>query len=822
MEPNSVDTNILKALQEFADKHNVALDDLCQTWLAHHQPELSNTSPQQPLLDAIFNFAEDGIFVINEQGYYINANPSACHIVGYTHDELCQMHIKDLRFPEEHPGVMPRLNAMKEAGGVHIPELKLRHKNGSVVWVSLNVSTMQIGDQNLLLGISRDISHQKETETALRESEARYRTLFERATDAILIVNVQTLQIVDSNEQAYLHLGFRREEIMQEPIYSVIAETDYQRFQKHLERVIMHGYFSEEIRLHMKNNNSRYALVSTRSISLDGQNHFLIMWRDITEIKQIEDSLYFTSQQGWKESDENFINSLTIHLSEKLNVDYVFIGELIEPERQFIHSVAMAHGDKLIDNITYELADTPCENVIDKALCCYPNNVQNLFPKDLDLKYLDIEGYMGMPLWRSNGDPIGIIVLMHSQPLVNIALSEKVLRVVAVRAAHELEQQQAKLALQKSEALYSSVIRSMAEGIVVHQPDGRIIDANIQAERVLGLTYDQLIGRDSIDPRWHTIHEDGSPFPGETHPAVVTLQTGDPQHNVMMGVYKPDGGLSWISINSEPLTLSDGQQQGVVASFNDVTSLREAQEKQRQAELMGLEYEKQEELNELRSRVISLISHEFRTPMTVIVTSTSLLRMKVDILEKEELLKRLQKIDKQVTILNNMVDQVTAVNKSSYGAYQIQLIRVNIQEFFTNILNEINIVFEKHAPISLTLDTSQKSYLLDENLLHQISWNLISNAVKYTPQDGHITLICQCIDQQLTLNVRDTGIGIPEEDQAHLYDTFYRAHNVGSISGTGLGLAIVKHACQTLDGHIEFTTEVGSGTEFIVEIPLDG
>ncbi|MHC0068861.1 PAS domain S-box protein, partial [Nostoc sp. UIC 10890] len=133
-------------------------------------------------------------------------------------------------------------------------------------------------------------------------------------------------------------------------------------------------------------------------------------------------------------------------------------------------------------------------------------------------------------------------------------------------------------ALLESEQRYRSVITVMAEGIVLQQSDGRITACNDSAERILGLTADEMMGQTSIDPRWQAIHEDGTSFPGSTHPAIVTLRTGKPQFNVIMGVYKPDGSLSWISINSLPLFESDeSKPYAVVASFTDITVRKQAQ-----------------------------------------------------------------------------------------------------------------------------------------------------------------------------------------------------------------------------------------------------
>ena len=121
------------------------------------------------------------------------------------------------------------------------------------------------------------------------------------------------------------------------------------------------------------------------------------------------------------------------------------------------------------------------------------------------------------------------------------------------------------------------IFLAMAEGLVIQSQSGEVVDANPAAERVLGLSRDQLLGRTSLDPAWRAVREDGSPFPGHEHPAMVTLRTGLPLHDVVMGVHLPDGGQRWIRINSEPVpALRAGDERGVVATFVDITEARTA------------------------------------------------------------------------------------------------------------------------------------------------------------------------------------------------------------------------------------------------------
>ena len=151
--------------------------------------------------------------------------------------------------------------------------------------------------------------------------------------------------------------------------------------------------------------------------------------------------------------------------------------------------------------------------------------------------------------------------------------------------AELIERQRIEQELRVSEERYRSVVAVMSEGIVLQQADGQITACNDSAERILGLTAQQMQGLTSVDPRWQAIYEDGSPFPGELHPAMVTLRTGKPQSNVIMGIHKPDESLTWISINSQPL-IHPGETQAyaVVTSFSDITKRREAEEKLRKSE----------------------------------------------------------------------------------------------------------------------------------------------------------------------------------------------------------------------------------------------
>jgi diguanylate cyclase (GGDEF)-like protein/PAS domain S-box-containing protein len=197
--------------------------------------------------------------------------------------------------------------------------------------------------------------------------------------------------------------------------------------------------------------------------------------------------------------------------------------------------------------------------------------------------------YAGVPLRSAEGDALGTLCIADDAPRTLSATEIGHLRDFAAWAERELTtgqlseallcQQETEDALRLSEARYAAVLASLSEGILVQDADGDIRSCNASAERILGLSADQLMGQQSIDPRWRAVHEDGSPFPGEEYPAMMTLRTGEAQEGVIMGVHKPDGALTWISVNAHPLHYRDDDTpRGVACSFVDITQHKQYEE----------------------------------------------------------------------------------------------------------------------------------------------------------------------------------------------------------------------------------------------------
>ncbi|MCB0115905.1 MAG: PAS domain S-box protein, partial [Caldilineaceae bacterium] len=390
---------------------------------------------------------------------------------------------------------------------------------------------------------------------------------------------------------------------------------------------------------------------------------------------------------------------------------------------------------------------------------------------------------------------------------MNLQLEQRVAeRTAELKAGEE--------ALRASEERYRTLITTMSEGIVLQGRDGAIHTCNEAAAQILGLSMDQLLGRTSADSRWRAVHEDGSPFAGETHPAMVTLSTGEPCSDVIMGVYKPDGELRWISINSRPV-FKPGQKlpEAVVVTFSDVSQRIEAE----QALERALQHEK--ELGELKSRFVSMTSHEYRTPLAAILATTETLsryRSRMDAAQVDE---RLDRIRTQVMHMKGLVEDVSQLERIQAGRMPFKPEETQLDVLCLEIIEEVQATSRRHDRIAFDCPQRPVFADIDVQLMRQIIANILTNALKYSTEGQAVRFSLTQDDETITLSIADRGIGIPEEDMAHLFDPFHRGNNVGVISGTGLGLSIAKQALKLHNGSVEVNSRLGEGATFTISLP---
>jgi signal transduction histidine kinase len=255
------------------------------------------------------------------------------------------------------------------------------------------------------------------------------------------------------------------------------------------------------------------------------------------------------------------------------------------------------------------------------------------------------------------------------------------------------------------------------------------------------------------------------------------------------------------------------------------SSVAHEQERREQAEMVeaGIRnaLEKEKELSELKSRFISMTSHEFRIPLTIILSSAELLEHYSHRWSEEKKQMHLWRIQTSVMHMTQLLSDVLTIGKTEAGSLKFEPMPMDLVGLCRNIVEEMQINVQQEYRLTFVTLGECSNAQMDEKLLRHILTNLLSNAIKFSPEGDVTQFDLICNQETAVFRIQDSGIGIPKQDQEQLFKTFHRASNVGTIAGTGLGLAIVKRCVDLHRGQIAVESEVGVGSTFTVTLPLN-
>ncbi len=303
------------------------------------------------------------------------------------------------------------------------------------------------------------------------------------------------------------------------------------------------------------------------------------------------------------------------------------------------------------------------------------------------------------------------------------------------------------------------------------------------------------------------VRKDGTEFPIE----------------ISLGNYEIDGKVSVIAFISDITVRKKSEEE--IRKLNDeleatvekrTVELTDAlHELERSKEELNKSLEKEKELNELKSNFVSTASHEFRTPLSTVLSSAYLIEKYFSTEDQPKREKHLQRIISSVNMLTDILNDFLSVGKIEEGKVQVRLAEFDIEKIMKMILEEIkNNLKNKQETVYCHEGNSVVS--LDPSLLKHIVMNLVSNASKFSSEGKRIEIKTVNTKKRVSLSVRDYGIGISKEDQKHLMERFFRASNAGNIQGTGLGLHIVAKYAEFMNGLVTYKSELDKGTEFLV------
>jgi PAS domain S-box-containing protein len=261
---------------------------------------------------------------------------------------------------------------------------------------------------------------------------------------------------------------------------------------------------------------------------------------------------------------------------------------------------------------------------------------------------------------------------------------------------------------------------------------------------------------------------------------------------------------------------------------NDLEQKVELRTEQLQETLLQLQNSKEEltkalskekELSDLKSRFVSMASHEFRTPLSTILSSASLVAKYTETAQQENRDKHINRIKTSVSNLTDLLNEFLSIGKIEDGKIIAHYSHFNIKELLETVCAEMQNLVKAGQRIKYTHQGNEVVYL-DPSLLRNVILNLLSNAIKFTPENGAIIIAGAANDKEVIISVKDSGLGISKEDQEHLFERFFRGTNAANIQGTGLGLHIVSKYIELMDGQISYNSELEKGTEFIIKFTL--
>lgn len=411
----------------------------------------------------------------------------------------------------------------------------------------------------------------------------------------------------------------------------------------------------------------------------------------------------------------------------------------------------------------------------------------SIFPVEVSLNHFEINGEM-------------MVMALISDVTERKKADEKILQ---LNAELEKRVEERTHALEESQLLYRTIARNFPNGMIsVFDKDLNYIFAEGLEMYRMGITSDELKGTNYLSRLPDSIKNNiqnnlKKVFQGENISFEIEVK-----------------GRTYM-LNAVGLQNQDGDINQILVVEQNITKLKTAEENMRSA------LEKERYLNELKSRFVSMASHEFRTPLTSVLSSTSLLSKymgKEGTEEKQE--KHINRIKSSVHHLTAILNDFLSLDKLEEGKVELHLTTFDIKEFASELTEEIQEMAKKGQQISYEHE-GETEVNLDKQMLKHILNNLLSNAVKYSLEDKEIIFRTSIDKDGLTIMVKDNGIGIPKEEQAQMFERFFRAKNAFNIQGTGLGLNIVKKYVDMSGGSISFESESGIGTTFVVKLPLE-
>ncbi|MCE1189316.1 MAG: PAS domain S-box protein [Ignavibacteria bacterium] len=730
----------------------------------------------------------------------------------------------------------------------------------------LNKITFNIANAIIIL---RNKDERRRAELALRQSEARYYSLFNLMEEGVAINEVITNEqgdivdyiIIDVNQGFYKHTPYKDTQVIGRTateLYSMSSSMIRQWWKEHaaIKTPVKTEYY------HAPEN--RWFLITTTPPE---ENRFATIFTEITERKRIEaernaNLVFFqnmneinTAIHSSKDFDTMIQETLKV-VVRLFNCDRAWVIYPCDPEAEYWELVKVYTKPEFAESDQQYFKKIPMDDEVRRVNLLartydYPVTFGRGSQYTLSEKFCQDYNFRALictALYPKIDKPWGFGLHQCLYDRIWTPEELNLLQEIGRRLADGLTGMLILRNLQESENKFSKAFKHSPTALSISSFEtGIYLDVNENLLQALGYERSELIGANAIDLQiWDDINKRNE---------FLKMLVKDGQVKEYEFKFRCKNGDIRLGQTSGTL-ITINQEKCILLQANDITDkknserelenyrlhleelvrvrtkeyselnekLHEQLEQKRQIEyLLNKSLEKEKELSEMKSRFISTTSHEFRTPLTSVLSSIQMIRRYKDRWNDELFEEHFERINRSIGNLTRLLDDILTINKVESGKTSFNPQYENLHGLCLDIIEEIGQYITPSHSFDFIYTPSEQFYYFDIKLLKRILQNLLSNAFRYSPEGGKVKLKIDFIAREklLRITITDEGIGIPQKERSHLFEPFFRARNTGDIVGTGFGLSIVKHSVDLHRGGISFQSREGSGTKFIITIPTE-
>lgn len=771
-----------------------------------------------------------------DDGRVIDVNQQFLEMLGYTRDEMIGKNGTEIQLWTSDTQRLQLVERLRKNEELNSVEIEYNNSAGQKGTALLSTANIEIQGEPCVLSMVYDITSRKQA-----QQEVNFQAKLLNTVGQAVVATDLDGYITYWNHAAEQIYGWLFDEVRGRPVTEIRPIILPDSATKTMLDEMRRGQpWTEELQARHRDGTQFPLLVTFTPIMDEGVFCGVIsVANDISQLKESIErlSLLYEMAKGLASTAVDDAQNLYRLLYEQVGLNLFnaphFVIAQFHEDTQTIQAEYAIVDNEIVDPSTFpprEVGVGPVSRSIQERRTLIVNPLED-FHKAMAAQLKPVligderipESALYVPL--VSGDKVyGVMSLQHYEPNVFNHKDVSLVETIATQAATVLENaqlyqtvsshaetlelrvQERTAELESARDWVASILASTTDAILLVDQYANLVEANpafeeqfqYTANALAGHSMTKIITRNSIA----TLLD-----------AISKAIEGSKTIEFDAVCIRNDNTLFEAEFSVTPLLHQVEAEPKVVCVIHDVSRHKQIEASLRSA------LDKEKELNELKMRFSSMVSHEFRTPLSVILSSADILMRYSDRLSEERKLTKLNDIENQVNRLVNMLDNILSLSRAESVDLEVTRKSVELNEICIEVVEEIQKTTDQHQ-VTLNITGQPRTVTIDPNLISDVIRNLLSNSIKYSPEGGAVTLTCDFEQEQVVLTVKDNGLGIPEDDLIRLFDAFHRGKNVRDISGTGLGLAIVKQAVDAHGGAVDVQSTLGAGTTFRITLPV--